>query len=223
MDNARDLLAEVWREVGRHIEIHASATTIAAMLAAHMPLETLCVQRFDLARHALQTVALSRRGRREPHGVPPRALAADQHRRMVAWSAAGDVRRVLRGDARRGLSFLAPLGLDGDVLAGPLAVAGAFVGVLFFVACDGERFAAEHHRLAQTLLEPFAAALENDRRLHELATLREAAEAERRSLLTRMGRPEIERVDCRRRIRAAAGDGTCRAGRAVGCAGHDPG
>ncbi len=48
-----------------------------------------------------------------------------------------------------------------------------------------------HQDLAAALLEPFSAALENDRRLHELATLREAAEAERRSLLTRIGRQEI--------------------------------
>src|SRR5213076_1501151 len=34
-------------------------------------------------------------------------------------------------------------------------------------------------------------ALENDRRLAELAALRQAAEADRRSLLTRLGRQEI--------------------------------
>jgi transcriptional regulator with GAF, ATPase, and Fis domain len=38
------------------------------------------------------------------------------------------------------------------------------------------------------LFEPFSAALENDRRLHELAALREAAEAEKQSLLRRLGR-----------------------------------
>src|SRR5258707_12293335 len=45
--------------------------------------------------------------------------------------------------------------------------------------------------MAAALLEPFSAALENDRRLHELATLREAAEADRRSLLSRLGRQEM--------------------------------
>jgi transcriptional regulator with GAF, ATPase, and Fis domain len=41
------------------------------------------------------------------------------------------------------------------------------------------------------LQEPLAVALENDRRLHELAALREAAEADRRSLLRRLGRQDI--------------------------------
>ncbi|RIK76805.1 MAG: Fis family transcriptional regulator, partial [Planctomycetota bacterium] len=45
------------------------------------------------------------------------------------------------------------------------------------------------------LQEPLAVALENDRRLHELAALREAAEADRRSLLRRLGRQDIsERI-----------------------------
>jgi transcriptional regulator with GAF, ATPase, and Fis domain len=42
------------------------------------------------------------------------------------------------------------------------------------------------------LLEPFAVALENDRRLHELAALREAAEADRQSLLSRLGRQDVQ-------------------------------
>ena len=37
--------------------------------------------------------------------------------------------------------------------------------------------------LLQILLEPFAAALENDRHVAEMAALREAAEADKRSLL----------------------------------------
>ena len=45
--------------------------------------------------------------------------------------------------------------------------------------------------MVEALLDPFSAALENDRRLAELAALREAAEADRRSLLSRLGRQEI--------------------------------
>jgi transcriptional regulator with GAF, ATPase, and Fis domain len=45
--------------------------------------------------------------------------------------------------------------------------------------------------MLEALLDPFSAALENDRRLHELAALREAAEADRRSLLSRLGRREM--------------------------------
>jgi transcriptional regulator with GAF, ATPase, and Fis domain len=43
----------------------------------------------------------------------------------------------------------------------------------------------------EALLEPFAVALENDRRLRELTSLREALEADNRSLLSRLGRHDI--------------------------------
>jgi transcriptional regulator with GAF, ATPase, and Fis domain len=45
--------------------------------------------------------------------------------------------------------------------------------------------------MLKALQEPLAVALENDRRLHELARLREVAEADRRSLLRRLGRKEL--------------------------------
>ncbi len=49
----------------------------------------------------------------------------------------------------------------------------------------------QHAELAQLLLEPFSVALENDLRLREMAALREAAEADKRSLLTRLGRKTL--------------------------------
>jgi len=46
-------------------------------------------------------------------------------------------------------------------------------------------------RLCAELREPFAAAMENDRRLRELNALRRAAEADRSSLLARLGRQQM--------------------------------
>src|SRR5439155_4435156 len=52
-------------------------------------------------------------------------------------------------------------------------------------------FRAEHEELLAALLEPFTVALENDRRVRELTRLREALEADNRSLLSRLGRHDI--------------------------------
>ena len=46
--------------------------------------------------------------------------------------------------------------------------------------------------MAPALLEPFGAALANDRRLREVESLREAAEADKRSLLSRLGRSDLQ-------------------------------
>ena len=45
--------------------------------------------------------------------------------------------------------------------------------------------------MLERLLEPFAVWLDNDRRLRELSALREAAEADKQSLLSRLGRHDI--------------------------------
>ena len=53
------------------------------------------------------------------------------------------------------------------------------------------RFERDDVELVQLLLEPFSVALDNDQRLREMAALREAAEADKRSLLTRLGRKKL--------------------------------
>ncbi|MGD9637411.1 MAG: sigma-54 interaction domain-containing protein, partial [Pirellulales bacterium] len=52
------------------------------------------------------------------------------------------------------------------------------------------RFSRTQFNLLAALAEPLAAALDNDSRLHEMAALREAAEADRRSILNRFGRKD---------------------------------
>ena len=52
-------------------------------------------------------------------------------------------------------------------------------------------FAEEHEALVQDLVDPFTVALENDHRVRELISLREAVEADNRSLLSRLGRHDI--------------------------------
>src|SRR5262249_13715910 len=64
-------------------------------------------------------------------------------------------------------------------------------GVLTLVARPGHSFRPEHGEMLRTLLEPFTVALENDRRLREMTALREAVEADNRSLLSRLGRHDI--------------------------------
>ena len=64
-------------------------------------------------------------------------------------------------------------------------------GILVLVPAAGTRFTAEHVAVARHLLEPFAVALDNDARMHELCSLREAAEADRQTLLSRLGKQDV--------------------------------
>ena len=75
-------------------------------------------------------------------------------------------------------------------MVAPLAGADEVLGIFILVAPPSQSFTKEHESLAQ-LIDPFTVALENDRRVRELISLREAVEAENRSLLSRLGRHDI--------------------------------
>ena len=77
------------------------------------------------------------------------------------------------------------------MLAGPLPLPDGRWGVLLLIAPPQQDFAPPHAELVQLLLEPFSIALGNHHRLSEMAALREAAEADKRSLLRRLGRSKL--------------------------------
>jgi len=191
MERYHRVLLDVWREACRHIEISVATSTITGLLVRDLPVRHVLVRRVDLAHSLLETVAVGTvdRGR-----VPTRDRAectAAQMQRLTAWCAAGRLLRRGDGGAVHGLPSIVPGDVRGDWLAGPLAGSDGNTGILILVAVRGRSFDDSHAQLAQALLEPFSAALENDRRLREMAALREAAEADRRSLLARLGRREI--------------------------------
>jgi len=74
---------------------------------------------------------------------------------------------------------------------GPLGDADNPSGVVVFVAQRGTAFDDSHVGLVEALLEPFSMALENDHRLREMAAMRAAAEADKESLLKRLGRKKL--------------------------------
>jgi hydrogenase-4 transcriptional activator len=190
MDRYQDMLLDIWREVGRHVEIREAAQNIASILEAKLPLECLFIRRWNPRDQLLETVAIGA-PRRKPVAVPPTSeFTSSEWKQAQAWARSGDVWRA--GDPAPVVpAKVVPIGILGHAIAGPLGDAQSPLGVVVLISSRGESFHADHRELAQLLLEPLSAALENDQRLHELATLREAAEADRRSLLSRLGRQEI--------------------------------
>lgn len=196
MKRYQAVLLDVWREACRHIEIASSTATIAALLAEHVPLGQLWVRRLDASRACVETVGVGT-GVPDREGGPAaearRDLPSEVFQAVLDWARRGRLWRRLAGaePADSPLSALVPDGVAGEVLAGPLGQPDRPTGVLVIAARADRRFAPHHVRLVELLLEPFSAALENDHRLREMATLREAAEADRRSLLTKLGRKAL--------------------------------
>jgi formate hydrogenlyase transcriptional activator len=187
----QSVLLDVWREAGRHIEIRESAQNIAHQLGEHLPVAFLVVRRLDAIHHALETIAI---GSAAEGPVPPLSktmLPTAKLRRLNAWGREGTVLRGATGERGGDLPLLVPADFSGDVMAGPLQGPEHLAGVLLLVAPAKQSFRSTHFQMMEALLDPLSAALENDRRLAELAALRDAAEADRRSLLTRLGRQEM--------------------------------
>ena len=190
MQRFRPILLAVWQEVCRHIELREAAATLAGLLAQQMPLAQLVVRRIDREHAALVTVGAAPNPDGVSGGDARRTLAPAEMRRFLAWCRAG---KPARGGAKhdRILDLLLSAQADGDVIAAPLMNNDEPTGVVLVVCHGRQRFDNDHVEMVQLLREPLAAALENDRRIHEMAALREAAEADRGALLRRLGRSEL--------------------------------
>ena len=188
---ARDLLSAVWREACRHIELEQSTTAIAAAVSAVMPLRGLLVLRGDASRRTIETLAVG--AVHDGFRAAPRTaeVPEDTWKKYLRWLKSGDAMQVAAADDHDWLRAALPSGVIGDVLVGPLRCDGRPSGMLVVVAQPGASFTASHRGTFSQLLEPLAVAVENDGRLHELKSLREAAEADRQTLLSRLGKQDV--------------------------------
>src|SRR5262245_12614426 len=184
-------LLDAWREAGRHPAIGEAVEQVAPLLARRLPLQLVLVRWLDVPRSSVETLAAS-----DASGAAPAAtrseIDAPLLEALLGWCREG---RLLHRRARaieEQLPGALPEGVEGDVLLGALSADGAPIGLLALVAQRGHAFSADHAAVARALLEPFGAALSNDRRLRESEALREAAEADRRSLLSRLGRSDLQ-------------------------------
>src|SRR5262245_42675495 len=185
------LLLEIWREVCRHIEIGESVARVAPILAKRLPADFLLVRHLDLNRSCLETVATGECRSAAAELRPRSECAPGAMDSILKWARQEQVLRSPIAQVEAGLPGLLPAGAEGEVLAGPLNSEGRPAGVLLFISHSPCTFSSEHEELLHAWLEPFTIAIENDRRVRELDSLREALEADNRSLLSRLERHDI--------------------------------
>ncbi len=197
------LLLEVWREVCRHLEIHESVERLLPTLAEQIPLEALAIRRVDRQRSCLETVACGMGTGGAPIAVGKTSLDETELMELLEWFEDGRVTSCQAGVAVGSSSNLRWFGEDpaslvasrtreAEIVVGPLASEeGTPLGLILIVGGAGRSFSQTHRDLVQELLEPFAAALENDSRLREMQSLREALEADKQALLSRLDRQDI--------------------------------
>ena len=181
------LLSEVWREVSRHLELSEATDLIAPLIRRRVPLSGLVIRRLDLDQLRADTAAV---WREEPQ-LEPSVVPIPQHMlpRLFEWGHTGDVRRIEPDDVFAPL--IRPSPHVGDVVAVPLTVDQRPAGLMCVFASGSGRFTKQQLELLAAVSEPVSIALANDARLHEMSRLREALEADKRALLSRLGRQDV--------------------------------
>lgn len=188
------LLLEVWREACRHIQADEAVDRLFPLVRSRLPSARLILRRFDVPRGVVETVGVGQI--ESPAALEPSRTECcpAQTERLLVWARRQEVLHAESSVVEARLPGLLPTGsvrLGGEVLAGSLGTPEAPTGFLLLLADEHQAFRSAHEELFRALLEPLTVVLANDRQLHELTVSREAAEADRRSLLTRLGRQGI--------------------------------
>jgi hydrogenase-4 transcriptional activator len=111
-------------------------------------------------------------------------------RELLAWCRDRNASAGTVSGASDLLTTIAPPGFRGECLAAPVHVDDGPTGVVLLLSRRA-RFGDADRALLARLMEPIGAALANTARLHELKRLREALEADKQALLTRLGRHDV--------------------------------
>lgn len=186
-----ELLLEVWREVSRHLELSDSIQQIAKLIASEIPADAIVVRRIDLTRRGLETLAVGHcRDNAAAISMAPSDCSAATMRTLLTKGRAREVIDGIVPSLNEIITTVAPPGFRGACAMGPIVSESGPMGVVVLLSRDG-RFTDAHRVLVGQLLEPLGVALANTARVHELQRLREALEADKRTLLTKLGRHDV--------------------------------
>ncbi len=192
MEKFKEIILDVWREACRHIEIVQSVPQITKMLIQHIPLRQLLICQIDYTRSQIKTIAVGFDDQDHGQDFISKKCTKDQIEAVKVWHQKGNI--LTRGQSKstkKLISILLPLDTGSNVLAGPLGRQDDLLPILLLIANPPQKFELRHIEMLKVLLEPFTIALENDFRFKETVKLREAAEADKKSLLVKLSRKEI--------------------------------
>jgi transcriptional regulator with GAF, ATPase, and Fis domain len=152
----------------------------------------LLVRRIDMAQSVFETVSVgvcrpAARVPSEPRTVCTGRMLSD----VLSWAGRGQVGWSTRPEDAPVLASLLPGRWAGDVLGAPLEGERGPAAVLLALSLVPGVFAAPHAAVVSALLEPVAVALRNHWHLQELTRLRQALEADKQALLSRLERQDV--------------------------------
>ena len=195
MLNEQSIAVDLWREVGRHLALAEILEALAVFLRTRMALAHLTVWHLDGAQLALAPLASSQAGPFLYPSTQSVTLSKAGHRTLREWLASHPVSFPGRDMALPALlaPLMQPTSKSATALLTMTDLQHKPCGVVVAVFSHNAMSERSRRLLAQAR-EPLAAALQNELRHREMDALRASADAERQSLLHRMGRESLDNV-----------------------------
>ena len=193
--NEQSIAVDLWREVGRHLALAEILEALAVFLRTRMALAHLTVWHLDGAQLALAPLASSQAGPLMYPSTQSVTLSKAGHRTLREWLASHPVSFPGRDMALPALlaPLMQPTSKSATALLTMTDLQHKPCGVV--VAVFSHNVVSERsRRLLAQAREPLAAALQNELRHRAMDALRASADAERQSLLHRMGRESLDNV-----------------------------
>ena len=191
--SSESLSLRLWREVGRHDDLQSALAAAVEIVGDDLAPRVIAI-RYLIAEHRLwETVAIAGKASHaplvgtDPVGEGGRMTLPAELRRQ----------RTLQVDARtfaRKYLGVLPNAAQGPVLLVVLSDEPHVTGVLVVSGLGKRELSPKLRGVVQAMIEPLTSALRHHVRQRDAMTLREAAEADRRSLLSKLGRSEISDV-----------------------------
>jgi hydrogenase-4 transcriptional activator len=184
-------LLNFWRETSGDIELESSCAKITSLLSEMIPLESLMIRELNPPGRTLETFAFACLNPNPDHAEPAiTPCDPEVWKDLLRFIRQG---KILRGPELSGhalSSVLIPDSANRDILIGPLSREGQALGILV-LSGHSQSFSQNHAQIMSMILEPVAAALSNTMRLREVNASREAAEADKNSLLQKLSRKSL--------------------------------
>lgn len=191
MQEFQALLLKIWQQTSKNILLDQMLATVAPMLQEELPLAQILIRRIDSANSCVETMAIGFADAHVTSSSGKTTNSPSQLKDLQKWWRAGESQLFTAPAALpRALQPVAGEHAGHDCMLAPIGDPETRQAVLVMTAKPGNKFQQRHLSLYSLLCEPFTVAMENDSRLHELEALREAAEADRRSLMDRLNRRE---------------------------------
>ncbi len=192
MEKFNQILLQVWREACRDIQIEKSCAVISSMLLQHIPLDQVLIRDFEDKKKNLETIAVGFTNSATGLTQAVSHYTPREWKKVIGFCKQKSIlHRLGNKPDHEKINLMITASDNRDVLIGPLEKENHLLGVLIFMSQENVSFTITHKQMMEVLLEPFSIALENDLKIRELNVLREAAEADKKSLLQRLSRKAL--------------------------------